>query len=346
MSLQKGESVASNSEERPLVSFCMTSHNRAKYVREALQSILDQTYDSLEIVICDDCSTDGTDKIIEEMVDSYRKAGGRHPVVFKRNEKNLNILQNYQQCFRMGHGELLVTGSDDDVQMPDRVEKTVEAWVRGGKKAGVIMCGIRSIDENGRFLGVECPWGLVSALGATMAYVRSVVHGFPDLPPSSVSYEDHILSARALFFGPELRIDEPLLSYRRGAGVSTIRHFRTQRMRITNHAMESLEILEKDMEYARNVFSAERCEKVSALMDLRRKRFEPEHRLVCGKTMLERWRGYAAMKAGKSWNLGWRMRLFYYLPCVLPFHLGNAVSAVFGFYAKVRRLFNHRRRSV
>ena len=314
----------------------MACHNRAKYVREALQSILDQTYDPLEIIICDDCSTDGTSEVIQETLEEYRKNGGRHEVAYKRNEKNLKILKNYEQCFRMGRGELLITGSDDDIQMPYRVERTVEAWVRGGKKAGLIMCGFNRIDEEGRFIKTERSWGAISALGAANAYVREVVSEFPEFPENDIVFEDHILSVRALMFGPELTIDEPLLSYRFGGGVSTARNYRVRRTRHALHTMESLRMLEDDMRYARETLHPPFVEEAQSLMDRRRRRFGGEFKLVTGRTIGERWRGFKEMTPENGWNLGWRVKMLYYLPFVVPFHLGDYVTKLYDLYVMAR----------
>ena len=50
--------------ERPLVSFCIVTYNQEKYIRAAIEGALKQTYSPMEIIISDDCSTDGTYKEI------------------------------------------------------------------------------------------------------------------------------------------------------------------------------------------------------------------------------------------------------------------------------------------
>lgn len=322
---------------KPLVSFCVTCYNQAKYIRQALESVFAQTYEPLEIVICDDCSTDGTDAIIRAMVEEYKAKGGRHEVVFKRNEKNLNILKNYEQCFKMGRGELLFTGSGDDIQHPDRVEKTVEAWEKDGRKAGMISCAWEVIDEKGAFMRLDGPWQAGTPLGAAIAYRRGIVEGFPELPGSDVAYEDHIFSARALMLGHDLQLNEPLFSYRRGSGLSTVRNFRKQRSRITCHAMESLRILERDVEYAKANLPGADIEAAEKIMAWRRGRFGSEYQLITGNTAAERWRGYRGMKPEFGWKLDWRMMAFFYWPLLLPLHAGDLITASYEKYANFRR---------
>ena len=322
--------------DKPLVSLCITCYNQARYIREAVQSAFDQTYDPLEIVICDDCSTDGTAEIVEKMVDGYKASDGRHRVVFKRNEANLGILKNYEQCFKLGHGELLVTGAGDDIQKPNRVERTVGEWLRDGKRAGMISCAWQIIDESGHVQGSSGPWPKQTPLGAATAYVKAIVTVFDDLPQSRIAYEDHIFSARALLLGPELRIHEPLFSYRYGSGQSTIRHFRTHRFRIDRHALDSLEILNADMIVAKNRLPSAYYGDVESMINWRRGRFLPEYKLMGGNTMLERWHGFMAMRPEFGWDLSWHTKLFYYAPNVLPFHIGDWVTASYENYCRVK----------
>ena len=63
-----------NTNRRPLVSVVTVTYNSALYVRDALESVLAQTYTDLEYIICDDCSTDDTWKIISEYPDTRIKA--------------------------------------------------------------------------------------------------------------------------------------------------------------------------------------------------------------------------------------------------------------------------------
>ena len=66
-------------QEHPLVSVALMTYNQEKYVKESLLSVLNQTYDNLEIIISDDCSKDRTWETIEHEVDIYRGSGGRLP---------------------------------------------------------------------------------------------------------------------------------------------------------------------------------------------------------------------------------------------------------------------------
>ncbi len=75
--------------DKPLVTFTLFAYNHEKYIREkAVEGALAQTYTPLEIILSDDCSTDRTFEIIQEIAKSYT---GKHQLVINRNKKNLGL---------------------------------------------------------------------------------------------------------------------------------------------------------------------------------------------------------------------------------------------------------------
>lgn len=318
--------------QHPLVSLCITCYNQAKYIREALQSAFDQTYSPLEIVICDDCSTDGTFEIVNQMTLDYHARGGKHALIVKRNERNLNVLKNYEQCFRLGHGEILVTGSGDDVQLPDRVDRIVEAWLSSNRRAACIYHGWICLDENGHDHGEDGPWPLKTALGAATAYVRGVVDEFPLIVGADCAYEDHIFTARSAMLGDAVRIDAPLIKYRMGCGLSTMRNFRKRRARISRHAIQSYQVSMHDLEVLRPKLDSKTLAHVNSLLEWRFGRFESEYDLCWGKGFFVRWKGYKRMRPEFGWNFVLTERLFYRLPCLLPFGFGDFITTFYVFF--------------
>ncbi|HIK58508.1 MAG TPA: glycosyltransferase family 2 protein, partial [Nitrospinaceae bacterium] len=69
----------------PKVSVCIPTYNYAKYLPEAIESVLKQSYDNYELIIVDDCSTDNSANVINE----YAKKDQR--IVFKNNDHNLGM---------------------------------------------------------------------------------------------------------------------------------------------------------------------------------------------------------------------------------------------------------------
>lgn len=205
---------------KPLVSICLTCYNQEGYIRQSFGSALSQDYSPLEIVVCDDASSDGTAEIIEEMIVAYRAKGGTHKIVFKRNNPNLGIVKNYDQCFRMAQGELRITAAGDDWYAPNKVSRFVEEWLKTDKNATIIHSGFYEVDIFGKVIRCMGSRNGLDPLGGTAAYSDRV---FKEFPPflEKLDVEDQVNSKRALLLGDEIRVHEPLTYYRVGSGYST-----------------------------------------------------------------------------------------------------------------------------
>lgn len=103
------------------VSVVMATYNGEKYIREQLDSIIQQTYPIHEIIIQDDCSTDGTVAIIEEYVQRYPN------IKLFVNEHNLGFNQNFRTVTMRATGDLVAISDQDDVWFPEKIEKQVKA---------------------------------------------------------------------------------------------------------------------------------------------------------------------------------------------------------------------------
>ncbi len=102
-----------------LVSIALPVYNGEKYIREQLDSIYNQTYKNIEVVVSDDCSTDGTVKILEEYSQKY---GLKYCV----NEKNLGLNKNYVQAASLASGEYIAFSDCDDIWLPEKIEILME----------------------------------------------------------------------------------------------------------------------------------------------------------------------------------------------------------------------------
>ena len=102
------------------ISVALASFNGAEYISAQLESILAQTPAVTEIVVCDDNSTDGTWKILEE----YQK---KYPGIFRifQNEKNLGCAGNFERALSLCSGEIIFLADQDDVWQQDKVAKMV-----------------------------------------------------------------------------------------------------------------------------------------------------------------------------------------------------------------------------
>ena len=96
----------------------MPTYNvRHEYLREAIDSILAQTFTDFELIICDDCSPDGAP---DEVIQSYNDPRIR----YVKNEKNLGISANTNKMIGLARGEYIAQMDNDDIALPQRLAKT------------------------------------------------------------------------------------------------------------------------------------------------------------------------------------------------------------------------------
>lgn len=108
----------------------MCTYNGAKYIREQLDSIINQTYPIFEIIIQDDCSTDETVEIIRGYVGRYEN------IRLFQNEKSLGINRNFYSAMDKARGDYIAISDQDDIWVTDKIEVQVnaigEAWLSSG----------------------------------------------------------------------------------------------------------------------------------------------------------------------------------------------------------------------
>ena len=127
----------------PKISVLMPAYNSENYIREAIDSILNQTYGDFEFVIVDDCSTDGTWEIIKE----YAKKDKRIKPL--RNKKNSGVTVSLNNGLKKCSGEIIARMDSDDISTADRFEKQIKLM----DKYDVVGANIIFIDENGKRFG-------------------------------------------------------------------------------------------------------------------------------------------------------------------------------------------------
>lgn len=98
-----------------LVSIIMPAYNCEAYISEAIESVLAQTYDNFELIICDDCSRDGT----KEILLSYEKKDSRLKVIF--NSENQGTALSRNRCIKYAKGEFIAFLDSDDIWLPNKL---------------------------------------------------------------------------------------------------------------------------------------------------------------------------------------------------------------------------------
>ena len=129
------------------LSVAMCTYNGARYLRGQLASIAAQTRLPDELVVCDDCSSDETRSILEEF-----KARAAFPVRLYFNERNLRVWKNFEQAIRLCEGDIIALCDQDDVWLPEKLERMEEAFV-ATPDAGLVFCDLEVVDDNLQPLG-------------------------------------------------------------------------------------------------------------------------------------------------------------------------------------------------
>ena len=126
------------------VSVIVLTYNRADMVKEAINSILSQTFEDFELIVVDNESTDNT----EEVIKSYADERIRY---FKHRNNGL-IAVNRNYGIGKAQGEYIAFCDDDDLWMPEKLEKQAKL-LDSDKELGLVYSACYSIDENGNSKG-------------------------------------------------------------------------------------------------------------------------------------------------------------------------------------------------
>jgi glycosyltransferase involved in cell wall biosynthesis len=215
----------------PLVSIVMGTYNGEKYLREQLESIYGQTYQNIEVIICDDSSTDGTVKILSEF---SREFG----LTYYVNKANLGLVRNYEKALSLAKGDYLALADQDDIWYPGKIELLLDNI----GTYSLIHSSVHVIDGNGNPNGdefvvseysrdhtnktnfsdfLETAW----VLGCTSLIEKSLLE--KSLPfPEGVMFHDWWLTMAAIKLGRGIKyIHKPTIKYRQYGGNTAFKFY-------------------------------------------------------------------------------------------------------------------------
>jgi len=130
----------------PLVSVICLCYNHERFLHEALDSVINQTYPNLEILVVDDASTDTSPALLQQ----YQV---RHPEIkLTLHQKNTGNCQAFNEAFAQTAGEYIIDFATDDVLLPNRIAEQVKAFAQLDKTFGVMYTDAELINENSRFI--------------------------------------------------------------------------------------------------------------------------------------------------------------------------------------------------
>jgi glycosyltransferase involved in cell wall biosynthesis len=131
---------------QPLVTVICLCYNHSRFVKEAVESVLNQTYKSIQLIVVDDASTDDSATVI-------KKLHAEHPSLeILLNEQNLGSCKAFNRALQLAKGDYLIDLSADDVLLSNRVEEGVRVLTEAGPIYGAQFTDAEYIDEAGAHL--------------------------------------------------------------------------------------------------------------------------------------------------------------------------------------------------
>jgi glycosyltransferase involved in cell wall biosynthesis len=139
--------LTSKSENSPLVTVFVGCYNQSRFVEECLDSVRNQTYPNLQVIIFDDCSRDNSVSVIDTWLKKHRLDWQFIP-----HTRNIGICASLNEVLRLARGKYISMVAADDVWLPDKTARQVEMMKQLPEDAGVLYSDAFQIDENGETL--------------------------------------------------------------------------------------------------------------------------------------------------------------------------------------------------
>ncbi len=214
-----------------LVSVIITGFNESAYIGQSIESILQQRYENIEVILSDNCSDDDTFLIMKNYAEKYKD---RCRIAVTKTLENVHISGNLAHACSFARGDIIVRQCGDDISHADRVGETVTAF-QNNPDVHVLGSLFENIDHMGNPLGAHMDWPTVTSkinnsdrwvqcekvllrwwpvtFGCCQAFRRNVIDLFERIP-DGLLYDDQIIAFRGYLLGPTLWIQNYLVKYR------------------------------------------------------------------------------------------------------------------------------------
>ena len=130
---------------KDLISVIMAVYNCEDTLRQSIDSVLAQTYENWQFVICDDCSTDGTLAVVKEYQAKYPDK-----FIVIQNEVNSKLAFSLNHCLEHAEGEFVARMDGDDYIAPDRFEKQI-TYLKEHKDIQLVGTFMQTFNDAGEF---------------------------------------------------------------------------------------------------------------------------------------------------------------------------------------------------
>jgi alpha-1,3-rhamnosyltransferase len=131
-------------DETPLVTIIIASYNHAPYIKASVDSVLNQTYKNIELLVVDDGSKDGSVELLQQMQAEHG--------FDLRVQENRGLSRTLNETIDRSRGSLIVPFGSDDIMFAHRIATQV-AYMQGKPEVGICSANIEIIDQNGEIIG-------------------------------------------------------------------------------------------------------------------------------------------------------------------------------------------------
>jgi len=181
---------------KPLVSIVLPTYNGSRFLEEAIESCLGQSYSHFELIVVDDASTDGTPEIIA----GYEALDRRIRSI--RHTSNLGLAAALNSGFAVSRGELLTWTSDDNLYHPNALDILVD-FMKANRRFDIVYTGFSYVNDEGKLIrrhpalpAEELTYR--NTVGACFLYRRIVYEKVGGYDVSAAQVEDYDFWLRAL----------------------------------------------------------------------------------------------------------------------------------------------------
>lgn len=224
-----------------MISVAMATYNGAKYIKEQIDSILSQTVQNFELVICDDCSKDDTWNILEEYASSDNR------IRIFRNSENIGFMKNFEKAVSLCTEKYIALSDQDDIWHSDHLEILLNTMMNNNCD---IVCGHPVfVDENNIELPRKFDYFLMDNIphnnsdtarhillstssyqGASMLIRKTFFEKALPIPEGAY-YHDSWFAVLSCFMGGLIYVDTTILRYRRLSSSVTVKTMRVSAFR-------------------------------------------------------------------------------------------------------------------
>lgn len=136
-------------QDKPLVTVICLCYNHEKYVVETLNSVINQDYPNIELIISDDCSSDNSVSVIENWLQNHQN------ITFIKNTENLGSNKTFNNAFKIAKGEFIIDLAADDILLPHCISKQVTTFINSKyDNLGIVYANFNLADENRKFKSI------------------------------------------------------------------------------------------------------------------------------------------------------------------------------------------------